>query len=97
MKKFQLHIWVENALKILYFIGLYTILLLVLFFQLCSHLWRQCLMAMVFLLCPGHFWTTQTLAIGTDKPGGTISITDYDKISGTSKSEEKKLTIGFEQ
>ena len=54
-------------------------------------------MAMVFSVCPGRFQTTQTLAIGTDKPGGTISISDYDKISGMSKSEEKKLTIGFEQ
>ena len=53
-------------------------------------------MAMVFLVCPGHFQTTQTLAIGTDKLGGMTSITDYDKISGMSKSE-KKLTIGFEQ
>ena len=54
-------------------------------------------MAMVFLVCPGCFRTTQTLAIGTDKLGGTISITDDDKISGMSKSEEEKLTIGFEQ
>ena len=53
-------------------------------------------MAMVFSVCPGRFQTTQTLAIGTDKLGGTISISDYDKISGMSKSE-KKLTIGFEQ
>ena len=44
---------------------------------------------------PGR--TTQTLAIGTDKLGSMISITDYDKISGMSKSKEKKLTIGFEQ
>ena len=97
MKKFQLHIWVENALKILYIIDLCTILLLMLFFQLCSHLWRQCSMAMVFSVCPGCFWTAQTLAVGTDKPGGTISVTDYDKISGMSESEEKKLTVGFEQ
>ena len=53
-------------------------------------------MAKVFLICPGHFQTTQTLAIGTDKLGGMTSITDYDKISGMSKSK-KKLTIGFEQ
>jgi hypothetical protein len=99
MKKFQPDIWVDNALKILYIIGLCTILLLVLFFQLCSHLWRQCSMAMVFSVCPGRFRTAQTLAVGTDKPGGTISVTDsdYDKISGMSESEEKKLTVGFEQ
>ena len=54
-------------------------------------------MAMVFSVCPGRFRTTQTLAIGADKPGGTISVTDYDKISGMSKSEEKKFTVGFEQ
>ena len=36
-------------------------------------------MAILFLVCPGCFRTTQTLAIGTDKPGGMISITDYDE------------------
>ena len=50
-------------------------------------------MAMVFLVCPGCFQTTQTLAIGADKPGSTISITDYDKINVMSKSEEKKHTV----
>lgn len=54
-------------------------------------------MAMVFSVCPGRFRTAQTLAVGADKPGGTISVTDCDKISGISESEEKKLTVGFEQ
>jgi hypothetical protein len=39
-------------------------------------------MAMVFSVCPGCFRTAQTLAVGVDKPGSTISVTDYDKISG---------------
>ena len=55
------------------------------------------MMAMVFSVFPNRFWTTQTLAMGTDKSGGMISITDYDKIvdkiSSMSKYEEKKRTV----
>ena len=51
-------------------------------------------MAMVFSVCPGRFRTAQTLTVGADKPGSAIRITDCDKISGMSESEEKKLIGG---
>jgi hypothetical protein len=38
-------------------------------------------MAMIFPVGPGCFWTAQTLAICTDKPGSTICVTDHDKIT----------------
>ena len=85
MKKFRLYIWVENVLKMLYIVGLCTILLLVLNFQLCSHFWRQCSVAMIFPVCPGRFWTAQVLAIRADKSGSAIRKTDKKSYSASGK------------
>ena len=65
----------KMVLTLLY-TGLGVIILLVLFFKHFSYFWRQCSVTVVFPVCPGCLWTTQTLSIGTDKACSSIHVTD---------------------
>ena len=68
-KKFGL----TDLKKILYIL---TILFFMLIFEFFGHVWKQCSVAMIFLVCPGCFWTGQALGVCTDKLGSVICITD---------------------
>ena len=45
-------------------------------FSALSHIWWQCAMPMIFVICPGCFWTSQALTVGADEMICMVYVTD---------------------